>query len=187
AGEETAKKSVAVIGDSTFMHSGITGLVNIVYNGSPATVLILDNSITGMTGHQQNPCTGLTLKNTPAPAVDLEALCRAVGVKRVRSVDPFDLDAVETALKEETSAAEPSVIIVKRPCALLKSVVANRKPPVVIDSEKCRRCRACMKIGCPAISFSKEKGAVIDNTLCVGCGLCKQLCAFGAISDGEVK
>ena len=167
------------------MHSGITGLVNIVYNGSAATVLILDNSITGMTGHQQNPCTGLTLKNTPAPAVDLEGLCRAVGVKRVRAVDPFDLAAVETALKEETSAAEPSVIIVKRPCALLKSVVANRKPPVVIDSEKCRRCRACMKIGCPAISFSKEKGAVIDNTLCVGCGLCKQLCAFGAISDAK--
>ena len=184
AGDETAKKSVAVIGDSTFMHSGITGLVNIVYNGSPATVLILDNSITGMTGHQQNPCTGLTLKNTPAPAVDLEALCRAVGVKRVRTVDPFDLAACEAALREETAAAEPSVIIVKRPCALLKSVVANRKPPVVIDSEKCRRCRACMKIGCPAISFSKEKGAVIDNTLCVGCGLCKQLCAFGAITDG---
>ncbi len=187
AGKEASSRSVAVIGDSTFIHSGITGLINIVYNGSPATVLILDNSITGMTGHQQNPCTGLTLKNTPAPAVDLEGLCRAVGVKRVRTVDPFDLAAAEAALREETSADEPSVIIVKRPCALLKSEISKRRPPVVIDSEKCRRCRACMRIGCPAISFKKETGAVIDRTLCVGCGMCEQLCAFNAISDADGK
>ena len=185
AGDEAAKRSVAVIGDSTFIHSGITGLINIVYNGSPATVLILDNSITGMTGHQQNPCTGLTLKNAPAPAVDLTALCHAVGVRRVRTVDPFDLAAVETALREETAADEPSVIIVKRPCALLKPVVAQRKPPVTVERDACRRCRACMRIGCPAISFAREKGAVVDTPLCVGCGLCGQMCAFGAIRGGS--
>ena len=178
-GEAAAKNSVAVIGDSTFIHSGITGLINIVYNQSNATVMILDNSITGMTGHQQNPCTGLTLKNTPAYAVDLEALCRSVGVRRVTVVDPFDIDGIEKAVKTELAAAEPSVIIVRRPCALLKSV--KHAPPLKIDAEKCRRCKACMKIGCPAISFDAEKGAKIDFSLCTGCGLCEKLCRFDAI------
>ena len=178
-GEEAAKKSVAVIGDSTFIHSGITGLINIVYNQSNATVMILDNSITGMTGHQQNPCTGKTLQNDPTYAVDLEALCKAVGVKRVSVVDPFDIAAVEATVKEELAANEPSVIIARRPCALLKSVKAQ--PALKVDADKCRRCKACMKIGCPAISFDAEHGAKIDFSLCTGCGLCEKLCKFDAI------
>ncbi len=178
-GEEAAKKSVAVIGDSTFIHSGITGLINIVYNQSNATVIILDNSITGMTGHQQNPCTGKTLQNDPTYAVDLEALCKAVGVKRVSVVDPFDIAAVEATVKEELAANEPSVIIARRPCALLKSVKAQ--PALKVDADKCRRCKACMKIGCPAISFDAEHGAKIDFSLCTGCGLCEKLCKFDAI------
>lgn len=177
-GTEFAQKSVAVIGDSTFMHSGMTGLCDIVYNKGIATVLILDNSITAMTGHQQNPTTGFTLKNEPTNAVDLAAVCRALGVKRVREVDPFDLSGLEAMLKEELAADEPSVIIVKRPCALLKGVKHN--PPLKVASDQCRSCRKCMQIGCPAISFSTGK-AVVDTTLCVGCGLCQQLCPFGAI------
>ncbi|MBR2413773.1 MAG: indolepyruvate ferredoxin oxidoreductase subunit alpha [Clostridia bacterium] len=171
-------KTCAVIGDSTFMHSGITGLVNIAYNDSHSLVIILDNSITGMTGHQQNPTTGYNIKGDPAAKIDLEALCRAVGIKRVRVVDPYDLKACDTAIKEELAADEPSVIISRRPCVLLKSVKA--KPPVKIDKDKCRSCKMCMKIGCPAISMVDGK-AHIDATLCVGCGVCEQLCAFGAI------
>lgn len=171
-------KTCAVIGDSTFMHSGITGLVNIAYNDSHSLVIILDNSITGMTGHQQNPTTGYNIKGDPAAKIDLEALCRAVGIKRVRVVDPYDLTACDTAIKEELAADEPSVIISRRPCVLLKSVKA--KPPVKIDTDKCRSCKKCMKIGCPAISMVDGK-AHIDETLCVGCGVCEQLCAFGAI------
>ncbi|MBR3955046.1 MAG: indolepyruvate ferredoxin oxidoreductase subunit alpha [Clostridia bacterium] len=171
-------KTCAVIGDSTFMHSGITGLVNIAYNDSHSLVIILDNSITGMTGHQQNPTTGYNIKGDPAAKIDLEALCRAVGIKRVRVVDPYDLKSCDTAIKEELAADEPSVIISRRPCVLLKSVKA--KPPVKIDKDKCRSCKMCMKIGCPAISMVGGK-AHIDATLCVGCGVCEQLCAFGAI------
>ncbi len=181
-GEEFSKKSVAVIGDSTFMHSGITGLLNIVYNQSESTVLILDNSITGMTGHQQNPATGLTLQNKPAPALDIENLCRAIGVKRVRVVDPYALEELEQALREELAADEPSVIIAKRPCVLLKSVTKGK--PYTIDKEKCRRCGACMRIGCPALSAPGD-GMEINSALCVGCGLCQKLCKFGAISRGE--
>ena len=176
AGDEM--KTCAVIGDSTFMHSGITGLVNIAYNDSHSLVIILDNSITGMTGHQQNPTTGYNIKGDPAAKIDLEALCRAVGIKRVRVVDPYDLTACDTAIKEELAADEPSVTISRRPCVLLKSVKA--KPPVKIDADKCRSCKKCMKIGCPAISMVDGK-AHIDETLCVGCGVCEQLCAFGAI------
>ena len=174
----TAGKTVAVIGDSTFMHSGMTGLVNISYNASNSTVIILDNSITGMTGHQQNPTTGFNLKGDPAAKVDLEALCRAIGIERVRVVDPYDLKQCETAIREELAAEEPSVIISRRPCALLKYV--KHSGPISVDREKCKSCKMCMKIGCPAISI--EGGKVkIDATLCTGCGVCRQLCKFGAL------
>ena len=164
------------------MHSGMTGLANIAYNGTNSTVIIVDNSITGMTGHQQNPTTGYTIKGDPATKIDLEALCKALGINRVRVVDPYDLKATEAAVREEVAADEPSVIISRRPCALLKYVKA--KPPVEISKEKCRSCKACMKIGCPAISM-KDNKATVDNTLCVGCGVCEQLCAFGAIGGGR--
>ncbi len=177
-GAETEAKSVAVIGDSTFMHSGVTGLINIAYNATNSTVIILDNSITGMTGHQQNPTTGYSLRGEPAAKVDLEALCRAVGINRVRVVDPYNLAECETAVKEELAAAEPSVIISRRPCVLLKSVKTGA--PLAVDPEKCRACRRCMKLGCPSLSFREGK-AVIDATLCTGCHVCDQLCPFGAI------
>ena len=176
------RKTVAVIGDSTFMHSGITGLVNIAYNDSNSTVIIVDNSITGMTGHQQNPTTGMNLKGDPAAKIDLETLCRAVGIRRVRVVDPYDLAACDAAVKEELAANEPSVIISRRPCALLKYVKHNK--PLSIDADKCRSCKMCMKIGCPAISMANGK-AKIDNTLCTGCGVCAQLCKFDAFCKGE--
>ncbi|MBE6639979.1 MAG: indolepyruvate ferredoxin oxidoreductase subunit alpha [Ruminococcaceae bacterium] len=183
-GEEAEKKSVAVIGDSTFLHSGVTGLINIAYNATNSTVIILDNSITGMTGHQQNPATGMNLRGEPAAKIDLEALCRAVGINRVRVVDPYDLKACNEAVKEELAVSEPSVIISRRPCVLLKTVKA--KKPLIVDEAKCRGCKACMRLGCPAISMKNGK-AKIDATLCVGCGVCKQLCAFDAITDGEDK
>ena len=175
---EAAHKTVAVIGDSTFMHSGITGLVNIAYNESNATVIILDNSITGMTGHQQNPTTGMNLKGDPCTKIDLETLCRAVGINRVRVVDPYDLEACDKVIKEELAADEASVIIARRPCALLKYVKHNK--PLVVDATKCMSCKMCMKIGCPAISMTSGK-AEIDNTLCTGCGVCEQLCKFDAL------
>ena len=171
-------KTVAVIGDSTFMHSGVTGLINAAYNESNATVIIVDNSITGMTGHQQNPTTGFNLKGDPCTKIDLETLCRAVGIRRVRVVDPYDLKQTEDAILEELNAPEASVIISRRPCALLKYV--KHSAPVVVESDKCRSCKLCMKIGCPAISMVDGK-ATIDNTLCTGCGVCTQLCKFGAM------
>lgn len=177
-GAEAEKKSVAVIGDSTFMHSGMTGLVNIAYNATNSTVIILDNSITGMTGHQQNPTTGKNLKGDPAAAVNLEALCKALGIKRVRVVDPYCLSETEQAIREELAVAEPSVIISRRPCALLKYV--KHKPSLKVDSEKCRNCKMCMKLGCPAVSIKNNK-AVIDHTQCVGCGICQEMCRFDAI------
>ena len=179
-GKEQEKRSVAVLGDSTFIHSGITGLIDIAYNNSNSTVVILDNSITGMTGHQQNPTTGFNIKGEPAAAVNLEKLCQAVGIKRVTVVDPFDIYECERVLKEELNAEEPSVIIARRPCALLKSVKA--KPPVKIN-DKCKKCKACLKIGCPAIK-NGENGPEIDTTLCTGCGLCIKTCKFGAIEEG---
>ena len=175
-------KAVAVIGDSTFMHSGVTGLINAAYNESDSTIIIVDNSITGMTGHQQNPTTGFNLKGDPCTKIDLETLCNAVGIRRVRVVDPYDLEQCDTALKEELAADEPSVIISRRPCALLKYV--KHKKPVVIDANKCVGCKSCMKIGCPAISMVDGK-AKIDNTLCTGCGVCGQLCKLGAISAAK--
>lgn len=179
AGEEgTAGRTVAVIGDSTFIHSGVTGLINIAYNESNATVIILDNSITGMTGHQQNPTTGYNLKGDPCTKIDLESLCHAVGIRRVKVVDPYDMETCKAVITEELSAEEPSVIISRRSCALLKYV--KHPGPICSDSEKCRGCKACMNIGCPAISMENGK-AKIDNTLCVGCGVCKQLCKFDAL------
>ena len=176
-GEESEGRTVAVIGDSTFMHSGMTGLANIAYNQSNSTVIIVDNSITGMTGHQQNPTTGYNIKGDPAGKIDLEALCKAMGFNRVRVVDPYDLKACDQAVKEELAAKEPSVIISRRPCALLKTVKHN--PPLEVDTDKCVGCKSCMKIGCPAIAI-KEGRAHVDATLCVGCGVCEQLCGVGA-------
>ncbi len=177
-GGESEGRTVAVIGDSTFMHSGMTGLVNISYNESNSTVVILDNSITGMTGHQQNPTTGYNLKGDPCTKIDLESFCRAVGIQRVRVVDPYDLAACDQAVKEELAAKEPSVIISRRPCALLKYV--KHPGPITADTDKCVGCKSCMKIGCPAISVVDKK-VVIDNTLCTGCGVCQQLCKFDAL------
>ena len=177
-----AHRTVAVIGDSTFMHSGMTGLVNIAYNDSNSTVIIVDNYITGMTGHQDNPTTGRNLKGDPAAKVDLEALCRALGIRRVRVVDPYDLAACDRAVTEELAADEPSVIIARRPCALLKYVKHNG--PLAADADKCRGCGKCMQIGCPAISIADRKVS-IDNTLCTGCGVCSQLCSFGALGGEE--
>ena len=176
-GAEGEKRAVGVIGDSTFMHSGITSLANIAYNQSNSTVIILDNSITGMTGHQQNPTTGLNLKGDPAGQVDLEALCKAMGIKRVAVVDPYNLKECDRVLKEELAAEEPSVIISRRPCVLLKSV--KPEPALKVNADKCIGCKACMKIGCPSISFRDGK-AMIDHTTCVGCGVCEQLCPVGA-------
>ncbi|MGI6279913.1 MAG: indolepyruvate ferredoxin oxidoreductase subunit alpha [Acutalibacteraceae bacterium] len=181
-GGETDGKSVAVIGDSTFMHSGMTGLANIVYNNSNSTVIILDNSITGMTGHQHNPTTGYNLKGDPAAKINLEALCAAMGINRVRVVDPYNLAECETAVREELAADEPSVIIARRPCALLKYVKHNK--PIKVARDKCKSCRMCMRIGCPAISM-KENKAEIDSTLCTGCGVCEQLCKFDAMKVQE--
>ncbi len=180
-GKESEGKSVCVIGDSTFMHSGVTGLINIAYNASNSTVIILDNSITGMTGHQQNPTTGYSIKGDPAAKIDLETLCRAVGINRVRVVDPYNLKECEEAVKEELCAEEPSVIISRRPCVLLKNV--KLKPSFKVEADKCKSCKMCMKLGCPAISMHGGK-AEIDKTLCVGCGVCQQLCKFDAIEDG---
>lgn len=179
-GEESAAKSVAVIGDSTFIHSGITGLIDISYNQGISTVIVLDNSITGMTGHQQNPTTGYTLKGDPTAKVSIEKVCNAIGINRVRVVDPYDLKATREAIEEELQVKEPSVIISRRPCALLKYVKHN--PPLVIDKESCKGCKACLKLGCPAIRVVNGK-ASIDDTLCLGCGLCRDLCKFHAIGE----
>ncbi len=173
-------KSVAVIGDSTFMHSGMTGLVDIVYNKGISTVVVVDNSITGMTGHQQNPCTGFTLKGEPVNGILIENIAKAAGVpeEHIRIVDPNNLAECERVLKEELASETPSVVICRRPCALLKYVKPN--PPLKIDADKCIGCKACMKIGCPCISVRDGK-ASIDATLCNGCGLCTQLCKKDAI------
>ncbi len=178
-GKEAEKNSVAVIGDSTFMHSGMTGLVNIAYNATNSTVIILDNSITGMTGHQQNPTTGKNLKGDPAAAVNLEDLCHAIGIKSVRVADPYNMAETKKIIEEELAKEEPSVIISRRPCALLKYVKHN--PPLKADPEKCVGCKQCLKIGCPAISIHDKK-CVINHTQCVGCGICKEMCRLDAIN-----
>ena len=180
-GAEFNKKLVSVIGDSTFMHSGITGLVDIVYNKGNNTVIILDNSITGMTGHQDNPTTGFTIRREPTKQVDLEALVKAVGVERVVIADPFDVKNFEKVVKAETEADEPSVIIAQRPCALLKTVKYSGHCTI---SEDCKKCKMCLKLGCPAIS-EHDGNIVIDKTQCNGCGLCINVCPFGAIKKED--
>ena len=176
------KKSVAVIGDSTFAHSGVTGLMNIVYNKGVSTVIIADNSITGMTGHQQNPTTGKTLKGEVTHALDLVKLCEAMGIRDVKVIDPNDLAAMREGIKDSLGREEPSVIISKRPCVLLKEVKKDKY--FVIDADKCRACKACMQIGCPAV-FMKDGKAAIDTTLCTGCGLCASMCKFGCIEQRD--
>ncbi|MEG1719551.1 MAG: indolepyruvate ferredoxin oxidoreductase subunit alpha [Clostridia bacterium] len=178
-GRDYEKKSVAVIGDSTFIHSGITALINIAYNASNSVVIILDNSITGMTGHQQNPTTGFNIKNEPANAVNLEALCHAVGIKKVTVVDPFNISLLEDTVKTDLELEEPAVIIARRPCALLKSV--KPQPPLKITKD-CKKCNMCFKMGCPAIK-KLDGNVTIDITLCTGCKLCQKVCKFGAIVE----
>ncbi len=185
-GEESCHKTVAVIGDSTFMHSGMTGLANVAYNQSDSVVIILDNSITGMTGHQQNPTTGYNIKGEPAGKIDLVALVRAMGFERVRVVDPYDLKTCDKVISEELEAAGPSVIISRRPCALLKNVKLHS--PLKVDESKCIGCQSCMKVGCPAISMREAEGkkkAHVDETLCVGCNVCTQLCPVDAFAGVE--
>lgn len=184
-GKEQAKKSVAVIGDSTFVHSGITGLIDIAYNKGISTVIVLDNSITGMTGHQNNPANGLTIRNDPTVAVDLEALARAVGIRSVCVVDPFNVAETKSVVSRELLKEEPSLIISRRPCALLKTV--KHEKPLVVNGEKCVGCKACLSVGCPALSHFENDGkakALIDENQCVGCGVCTAACRFGAIEKG---
>ena len=177
-GKEFNKKLVSVIGDSTFIHSGITGLIDIVYNKGANTVIILDNSITGMTGHQDNPTTGYTIRGEETKQVDLLALCKAVGIENVVISDPFDLKNFEKVVKEEVERDEPSVIIAQRPCALLKRVKYTGHCKI---TDKCKKCKMCMKLGCPAISEGKDGSVKIDLTQCNGCGLCVNVCPFDAI------
>jgi indolepyruvate ferredoxin oxidoreductase alpha subunit len=174
-GSETAKHTVGVIGDSTFIHSGITPLIDVVYNKGNATIIIVDNSTTGMTGHQQNPATGKNIRDEAAPQLDLVKLCQTIGVKRVKVVDPFELDTLEKMIKEEVEAQEPSVIISRRPCALL---IKEKHPALKVDG--CKNCGMCLKLGCPAI-IKLEDRVMIDASQCNGCGLCAKVCKFGAL------
>ena len=181
-GPEFNKKLVSVIGDSTFMHSGITGLSDIVYNKGANTVIILDNSITGMTGHQDNPTTGKTIRGEATRQVDLIKLCNALGIEHVTVADPFDLKTFEAVVREETAREDVSVIIAQRPCALLKSVKFSGHCEI---NETCRKCKLCMKLGCPAISVDEDGTVRIDKTQCNGCGLCIGVCPFGAIVKAD--
>lgn len=176
-GGALAKDMVAVIGDSTFCHSGMTGLLNMSYNGSKGTVIIADNSTTGMTGHQNNPTTGFDIYGNVAQKFDIELFCKAIGIEHVAVVDPFDLKSLRKVLKEETVRGELSVVITRSPCALLDK---SEKTPLSCNTEKCRNCGACIKLGCPAIG-QLENSVFIDSTQCVDCGLCQSVCAFGAL------
>lgn len=181
AAAENKGKAVAVIGDSTFVHSGITPLIDIVYNKGSSTVIILDNRTTAMTGRQPHPGTGMTLKGEPTAALDFKKLAKAIGIKSVRTVDPFDLDRVRKVISEEVSKDEPSLIISERPCVLIEKVTAE---PFKIDLASCNGCLVCLKLGCPALSREGKKVA-IDSLLCNGCGLCVQVCKFNAIAGKE--
>jgi indolepyruvate ferredoxin oxidoreductase alpha subunit len=189
---EERKKVVAVIGDSTFLHTGINGLMDMVYNNSPATVIILDNSITAMTGRQDNPASGFTLMDDPTTAINIPLLCKALGVRNIRTVNPLDLDETKRVIAEEMERPETSVIITNKPCVLIKRDDVFQKGPVyAVDAVKCTGCRACLKIGCPAIEWrpagdgSKKGKAWIDPLLCTGCDVCRQLCKFDAIGSGK--
>ena len=187
---EEKKKVVAVIGDSTFLHTGINGLIDMVYNDSPATLVILDNRITAMTGRQDNPASGFTLMDQPSNRIDIPDLCRVLGVRNVRIINPFDLEMTRKALEEEMNRPEPSVIITDRPCVLVKrDGVFEKGPLLTVFEEKCTGCRACLKIGCPAIIWKPEEGergrAYIDDLLCTGCDVCRQLCRFDAIGKAK--
>lgn len=177
-GKDYIKNWVAAIGDSTFLHTGVNSLMNMVYNHATGTVLILDNSTTGMTGHQDHAATGKTLQGDPAYAIDIPALCRAIGVKNVTEVNAFDLETLEKVLKEEIAKDEVSVVITKTPCVLLSK---GKKPLYIAHQDKCKKCGMCMKPGCPAMTRREDGTVRIDDTMCTGCGLCKDLCKFGAI------
>lgn len=184
-GPESARKTVAVIGDSTFVHSGITGLINVVYNQGRSTVLVLDNGTTAMTGHQDHPGTGRMLDGRDTVRLDLELVCRAAGVNRIRTVDPLNLKELQATLKEELAAEEPSVIIARRPCALIPEAGLGRKS-YYVDTEACKGCKLCIKLGCTGIYWNEdEKLAYINPNLCVGCGLCPQVCKLDAILERE--
>ncbi len=183
ADPDAAGKTVAVIGDSTFFHSGITALIDLVYSGSKTTVLILDNRTTAMTGHQDHPGTGVTLQGMERPPVELEPLCRAIGVRRVFTADPLQLRELEALLKAELNAGELSVIITERPCTLLERAPAA---PLTVDPHRCNDCGLCLELGCPALSRSGES-ALIDGSICTGCGLCVQVCRRKAITGFSAK
>ncbi|MEZ3427211.1 MAG: indolepyruvate ferredoxin oxidoreductase subunit alpha [Lachnospiraceae bacterium] len=179
-GKDYIKNWVAVIGDSTFMHTGVNSLMNMVYNQGSGTVIILDNSTTGMTGHQDHAATGKTLMGEVVPAINIYHLCKAMGIEHVQEIDAFDLRALEQAVKEETKRDAVSVIITKAPCVLLKgNVFPNVCRPL---PEKCRKCGACLRPGCPALTKNADGTIAIDETMCNGCGLCQKLCAFDAIA-----
>ncbi len=182
-GKEFIKNWVATIGDSTFLHTGVNSLINMVYNKASGTVMILDNRTTGMTGHQEHAATGKTLKGEDTYAIDLAELCRTIGVSRVLEIDAFDIKALESAIKESVAGDELTVIIAKAPCALLKGQKFPNK--CVCDTEKCKKCGACLKIGCPAITKNPDGTVKIDETMCNGCGLCQSYCRFGAIEKVE--
>ena len=175
-----SQNTVAVLGDSTFIHSGITGLINMYYNQSHGTVIVLDNRITGMTGHQDNPASGRNAKGEPAPAIDIATLVKAIGIQHVVEIDPFDVKNLEQVIKEETAREELSVIITKRPCAM---IVKQTNIPRLV-SDRCKNCRQCMKIGCPAIEEEDGRPFVVADR-CVGCGLCQRVCPFDAIESEE--
>ena len=177
-GKEYIKNWVAVIGDSTFLHTGVNSLMNMMYNKATGTVMILDNSTTGMTGHQDHAATGKTLQGDPTYAIDIPALCRAIGVKNVIEVNAFDIERLEKVIKEEVAKDEVSVIITKTPCVLLSK---KKKPLYVAEPDKCKKCGMCMKPGCPAMTRNEDKTIHIDDTMCTGCGLCESLCKFDAI------
>ncbi len=179
-GKDYVRNWVATIGDSTFLHTGVNSLINAVYNKASGTVIILDNRTTGMTGHQEHASTGKTLKGEETYAINLATLCTSIGVKRVFEIDAFDVNELERVIKESANQDELTVIIAKAPCALLKGQVFPNK--CVVDSEKCKKCGACMKIGCPAMTRGDDGVVKIDPTMCNGCGLCKNYCKFGAIS-----
>ena len=182
-GKEYIKNWVAVIGDSTFMHTGVNSLMNTVYNQGTGTIIIVDNSTTGMTGHQDHAATGKTLKGKTVPAISIYHFCKAIGIEHVVEVDAFDLALLEKVIREETERDEVSVIITKTPCVLLKG---NHFPDVCVPvSEKCKKCGACLKPGCPALTKNADGTIAIDDTMCNGCGLCEQLCKFNAIERAE--